>query len=92
MKEEDNYRNIAEYYDYMHKENPKRKKFFNKIFKENNVKTVLDCACGTGNDLIMFYSLGYEVTGSDLSDSMLSIAEQKIACFASAFSGKYWNI
>lgn len=78
MKRKDTYKKIAEYYDYMLKENPERKAFFAKIFKENNVNSVLDCACGTGNDLVLFDSLGIKVTGSDLSDSMLKVAKEKI--------------
>ena len=78
MKEHDTYKNIAEYYDYMLQENPERKTFFTKIFKKNNITSVLDCACGTGNDLLMFNLLGFKVTDSDLSDSMLDVAKEKI--------------
>ncbi len=78
MNEKDSYGNIAEYYDYMFRKNPEREKFFAKIFRDNEVTKVLDCACGTGNDLVIFNSLGVKVTGSDLSDSMLKIARQKI--------------
>ena len=78
MKDKDTYKKIAEYYDYMYKVNPERERFFARIFQENKVSTVLDCACGTGNDLVMFNSLGVKVTGSDLSDSMLEIAKKKI--------------
>jgi len=38
----------------------------------------LDCACGTGKDLVLFNSLGLDVTGSDISDSMLNIAQKRI--------------
>ncbi len=78
MKEKDTYNNIAKYYDYMLKRNPQREKFFARVFHDYGVKTVLDCACGTGNDLVMFDSLGLKVTGSDLSDAMLDIARKKI--------------
>lgn len=78
MKDQDPYRDIAKYYDYMFKKNPSREMFFTKIVRDNGVKTVLDCACGTGNDLVLFNSLGVKVTGSDLSDSMLNIARRKI--------------
>ncbi len=78
MSQTDKYLNIAETYDYMLYKNPEREEFFAKIFKQNNVKTVLDCACGTGKDLILFNSLGFDVTGSDFSDSMLSVAQKRI--------------
>ena len=42
------------------------------------MEDILDCACGTGNDLLLFHSLGYRVTGSDLSDAMLKISSKSI--------------
>lgn len=78
MIQVDKYSNIAETYDYALFENPERENFFMKIFKQNNVNTVLDCACGTGKDLILFNSLGFDAIGSDISDSMLSMAQKRI--------------
>ena len=75
----DSYSNIAEYYDHMLTKNPDREDFFREIFRKYNVRNILDCACGTGNDLILFNSFGYNVTGSDISESMLKVAQQKIA-------------
>jgi glycine/sarcosine N-methyltransferase len=49
--------------------------FFQKIFSENKVRTVLDCACGTGHHVIMLSEMGYEVKGSDLSLAMLRKAK-----------------
>ncbi len=74
----DDYKNIAEYYDYMLVKNPERESFFKEVFLKYKVKTILDCACGTGNDLLLFKSLGYEIVGSDISDSMLQVAEKRI--------------
>jgi len=79
MAEDDRYSDIAEYYDHMLGENPEREEFFREIFQMHNVRNILDCACGTGSDLILFNSLGYSVTGSDISESMLKVAQQKIA-------------
>ena len=53
--------------------------FFRQIFAENHVRTVLDCACGTGRHLPLFHSLGCEVIGSDVSKSMLSRAAMNLA-------------
>lgn len=53
--------------------------FFTNLFSEHGVKTVLDCACGTGQHLYMLASAGYEVYGSDLSGSMLAVAAQNLA-------------
>jgi ubiquinone/menaquinone biosynthesis C-methylase UbiE len=40
---------------------------------------VLDCACGTGRDLLLFHSLGLEVYGSDISEAMLAQAQKILA-------------
>jgi ubiquinone/menaquinone biosynthesis C-methylase UbiE len=50
------------------------KGFFAALFKKHNVKSVLDCACGTGKHLFMFHQLGLEVSGSDYSAAMLDVA------------------
>ena len=52
--------------------------FFEKLFKVNNVKTVLDCACGTGQHLFMFSEMGLSVSGSDYSKSMLEVAKENL--------------
>jgi len=49
--------------------------FYQKLFSENKVRTVLDCACGTGQHVIMFNQMGYEAKGSDLSPAMLRKAK-----------------
>lgn len=55
------------------------KEFFDRIFKENQVKTVLDCACGTGHHLYMMVKMGLEVRGSDYSASMLEVAKTNLS-------------
>ena len=54
----------------------REKDFLETLFKEYNVKSVLDCACGTGQHLFMFFQLGLDVSGSDYSDSMLDVARK----------------
>lgn len=49
--------------------------FFTKIFRENKVKTILDCASGTGKHAIAFSKLGYEVEGCDISAKMVKQAK-----------------
>jgi glycine/sarcosine N-methyltransferase len=78
MPKEDPYAAVAALYDAMLPENPERTAFFANLFRSHNVQSVLDCACGTGNDLLLFHRLGCQVSGSDLSDSMLEVAEQKL--------------
>lgn len=52
--------------------------FFKKLFDKNNIKSVLDCACGTGQHLYMLSELGYKVCGSDYSCSMLEVAKKNL--------------
>lgn len=60
-----------------------------KIFQRNavgSVKSILDLGCGTGNHSIPLAKRGYKVTGVDLSDQMLSHAQQKAAALLSVSS------
>lgn len=41
------------------------------------LKTLCDCACGTGSLTVEFAAQGYRVTGVDISGEMLEIAAQK---------------
>ncbi len=41
-------------------------------------KTILDCACGTGNVSFELAAHGYEVTGVDLSQDMVVAAKEKL--------------
>ena len=74
MTRPDPYRSLAGRYDQMRRENPERAEFFRQIFAEYGVRTVLDCACGTGQDLVLFSEMGVACTGSDLSEAMLAQA------------------
>ncbi len=49
--------------------------FFSRCKKDG--KRLLDIACGTGSFGEIFADLGYSVTGVDLSEDMLTIAEEK---------------
>jgi len=49
--------------------------FFIKIFQENKVKTILDCASGTGKHAIAFSKLGYKVEGCDSNPKMVEQAK-----------------
>jgi len=51
--------------------------FLDKIFKKYKIRKVLDIACGTGRHSIALKKLGYEVTGIDLSKSMIKYAKNK---------------
>ena len=54
-------------------------KFFRDLFAHNDVRTVLDCACGAGYELLIFDQLGCRAVGSDISDEMLELARENRA-------------
>ena len=80
---EDLYSEFAERYDLFNESfgrfSPKVRLFYKKLFDDHNVKSVLDCACGTGQDLVLFKSLGVEIIGSDISTAMLKRAKKNLA-------------
>lgn len=79
----DPYEHFAERYDLFFgsfdEHEPKKVAFFNELFTHHKVRRVLDCACGTGRDLHLLHSLGYDVFGSDISPAMLALAERNLA-------------
>lgn len=49
------------------------------IFRKNNVETIVDLGCGTGNFYIPFAKQGFDLLGIDISPEMLDIAKRKIS-------------
>jgi len=52
--------------------------FLDTIFKEHNIKKVLDIGCGTGRHSSILAQQGYTVFGIDKSPDMIKIAQKKI--------------
>jgi SAM-dependent methyltransferase len=78
----------AELYDIFYKDKPYAKEaayVHSCLQKFGNRPTgsVLEVACGTGSHAIELEKLGYTITASDYSDSMLEIARQKAARLSS---------
>ncbi len=78
----DFYEDISSVYDnlaWADEREQKEKNFFEHIFsKHGGFEKVLDCACGTGNHLILLdEEFGISGTGSDISGSMLEKARKK---------------
>lgn len=48
-----------------------------RLFKSRAVSTVWDAACGTGAQALALANLGYELTASDIGESMLAQARNK---------------
>lgn len=79
---QDPYKDFAERYDLFFEAFGEHSRdiveFFQSLFARHRVRSVLDCACGTGHDLVMFHRLGMEVFGSDVSEAMLARAESNL--------------
>ena len=45
--------------------------FFERLFRERGVKSILDCACGTGRHAVLFAEKGFRVAGSDIDTAMV---------------------
>jgi ubiquinone/menaquinone biosynthesis C-methylase UbiE len=73
----DKYKNLAKYYDEMKYFGDDKISFFSSILEEYNDPQILDCACGTGYDMEVLFNLGYSVTGSDISKSMIGICRNR---------------
>ena len=72
----------AKYYDIVWGSScdyPREAELLDNLFNSNNVKRVLDVACGTGGHAIELAKLGYSVLGLDISTKMLEIASEKAA-------------
>ena len=48
-----------------------------KMYMPEKPVTVLDLGCGTGNHALILSRKGFEVSGVDISDEMLEIADEK---------------
>jgi ubiquinone/menaquinone biosynthesis C-methylase UbiE len=56
--------------------------FFKSVFGRYNVKSILDCSCGTGKHVIKFAQSGFEATGSDISIEMVKKARNNATSLA----------
>ncbi len=72
----------AEYYNLLYKDKDYAAEagFIHALIQKFNpgAKTVLSLGCGTGSHDFELAKLGYEVTGVDLSDEMLTVANSRI--------------
>jgi len=75
------YQSLAPVYDYVmrHVDYDEWASFLHSIFLRYapETKHLIDLACGTGNITNELEKIGYELTGVDSSESMISIAQQK---------------
>ena len=52
-------------------------KFLADFFRKYHCRSVIDIGCGTGNHALRLSKMGYQVTGVDVSSTMLEIAKAK---------------
>jgi ubiquinone/menaquinone biosynthesis C-methylase UbiE len=59
-----------------------------RLLRPQKGERILDIGCGSGNHLLLFYRLGFDVTGLDTSPYMLDIARSRLGNKASLRIGK----
>lgn len=86
MNEFDLYEGFAERYDLIQDRlddnDSQMTAFFLQLFSDNDVHSILDSACGTGRHLLLFSRMGYEVWGSDVSNAMLTQANNNLTHYS----------
>ncbi len=63
-----------------------------RLLRPQKGERILDIGCGTGNHLLLFYRLGFDVTGLDASPYMLDIARSRLGNKASLKIGRAENL
>ena len=63
------YKKQGRYFDNSHRDIPK----LVNILKKDNAKRILDLGCGTGRHVIHFAKEGFEVYGTDISETALTM-------------------
>ena len=58
--------------------NAEEQAFLDRTLHACGATSVLDCACGTGQHLVMLSQLGYDVRGSDASEEMLAVCRANL--------------
>jgi ubiquinone/menaquinone biosynthesis C-methylase UbiE len=90
---EDPYRRIAAFYDAaVEPFNAALRSYVLKIAKPSAGMKVLEVGCGTGTNLALFADRGCEVSGMDLSPSMLDLAKKKLGSSADLRLGDASNM
>jgi SAM-dependent methyltransferase len=83
LKNSVNFDSSAELYDLLYKDKDyaRELKFIEKIFSAfGKPSSILEVGCGTGNYTRILHQKGYEITGLDASEKMISLAKQKCDC------------
>jgi len=59
-----------------------------RLLRPGKGERILDIGCGTGNHVLLFYRLGFDVTGLDASPYMLDVARSRLGDKASLKIGR----
>ncbi len=78
--EKHGYKDLAHIYDRVNqnKDYIKETDFLERILNKEDVKTVLDVGCGTGNHMQILEKRGFKCDGIDINQEMLDIARKKV--------------
>ena len=82
------YNVFAQFYDYLNQnvDYDAGSSFISGIFKDNNVKSVIDLACGTGVMSKKLIEKGYFITGIDASVDMLTQAQINLCSYKDSYN------
>lgn len=71
------------------KQQEKFKMHYQHVFKEADIKKIHDCSIGAGGTTLPLAALGYEVSGSDLSENLLTQCQENF--YKAGFSGEFFQ-
>ncbi len=74
------YNKLAPYYKYIFPSSNVQREFFKGLFQERAVESVLDVACGTGEQLEAFAEMGLRADGLELEEAMVEMIRNKPFC------------
>jgi SAM-dependent methyltransferase len=75
------YSDISAVYDDLFPVSPEQKAFLDSLMTGGTLRSVTDCGCGTGAQLLPFAAAGLACLGFDPSPSLIAIARRKLATY-----------
>lgn len=78
------YADISVAYDDLFPVSPAQRSLLENLREEGGVRSVIDCGCGTGSQLLPFAAAGVACLGFDPDPSLVAIARSKLAAYPGA--------
>ena len=78
------YADISVAYDDLFPVSPAQRSLLENLREEGKVRSVVDCGCGTGSQLLPFAVAGLACLGFDPDPSLVAIARRKLAAYPNA--------